>query len=527
MQTNNQLDQYQVDGINSLAYKFSLGLTRLLFQLATGGGKTVTFAGLIARYLNRNQRRVLILVHRAELLTQARRTLYDWYGIIAEPVTAETKHLPNADVYVAMVETANNRMRKRPNYFGDVGLIIVDECHIGNHKKVYSQFTNSLIIGFTATPISSSKKDPLKNHFEDIVCGIDIPDLIGVWKETGGRRGLTPNRTFHVKNIKRQQLRIKNGEFDEREMGVVYSSPKHVENCVNGYEKHCMGTKTLVFNCNVEHSKLVAQSFILHGYDARHLDATASPATREETLNWFKVTENAILCNVGILTTGFDEPSTMSIIVNKSTLSLPLWLQMTGRGSRCYTGKQFFTIVDMGGNAMYHGDWCAARDWSDIFHNPDKPSEGGVAPVKTCPDCEAIIHASARVCPFCQANVAAVPLYDDEMVEFELLTTERPLPFTVVELVTETAEQGRKDYAALHQMKTKMVAQARSQWGIKEMSDAKAYKLLEMYQERVKEWCKIKGKNYNAWHRDTSTQWFFEELKRVFNWEPQKLEIAV
>jgi superfamily II DNA or RNA helicase len=503
-----------------LARKAGQGMNRLVFQLATGGGKTVSFAGLIHRYLQKNQRKVLILVHREELLKQARRTLYDWYGIIAEPIVAGVRHLPPASVYVAMVETANNRLKKNERYFGDIGLCIVDECHLGNFKKLYEYFKGTLLIGFTATPISSSKKDPLKNHFEDIVCGVDIPDLV-----TSG--SLVQNKTYHVKNVRRAELKIKNGEFDDRQMGIVYSSPKHVENCVNGYEKYCIGTKTLIFNCNVEHSKLVTDAFGLHGYAARHLDGTAAPQVRTETLKWFASTDNAILCNVGVLTTGFDEPSIKSVIVNKSTLSLPLWLQMTGRGSRPFPDKQHFTIVDMGGNAISHGDWCASRDWSDMFHNPDKPKGGGVAPIKECASCNALIHASANICPFCGENVAAIPTYDNGLVEFELLTTARPLPFEVVDLIEETESQGRKDYATLHQIKTKIIAQARMNWGVKTLDDQKAYKLLEIYQEKVKEWCHAKDKKYNSWHKDITTQWFFAELKSVYGWEPEKLNIAV
>src|SRR5690606_23535256 len=98
-----------------------------------------------------------------------------------------------------------------------------------------------------------------------------------------------------------------------------------------------------------------------------------------------------------------------------------LWLQMTGRGSRPYPGKEYFTIIDMGGNALYHGDWCAERNWKDIFHFPEAPGTGGgVAPVKICVGCEAIIHASVKICPHCGASNASEVQYDDEVVEFEL-----------------------------------------------------------------------------------------------------------
>jgi superfamily II DNA or RNA helicase len=203
-------------------------------------------------------------------------------------------------------------------------------------------------------------------------------------------------------------------------MGAAYSKPKQVHNTVSGYEKHCLGKKTLVFNCNVAHSKLVCEAFIEAGHNCRHLDATS--ADRESTIDWFNATPDAILCNVGILTTGFDSPAVECVIMNKATLSLPLWLQCTGRGSRPSPGKSHFTILDLGGNAMYHGDWCASRDWSDIFHNPDKPGKGdGVAPVKECVQCEAIIPASANVCKFCGADNSKPMEIDETPVEFELL----------------------------------------------------------------------------------------------------------
>lgn len=512
------LRTYQENAINELARKASQGWKKLLLQLATGSGKTVTFCALINRYLARNQRKVLILVHRAELLQQARATLYNWYGIIAEPVTAGTRTLPNANVYVAMVETANNRLKRNPDYFGDVGLLIVDECHIGNFKKLYSSFSQSLIIGFTATPISGSKKDPLKNHFDDIVCGIDIPELII-------DKALVPNVTYHIRNIKRGALKIKNGEYDSAQMGTIYSSPKHVENCVKGYERFALGTKTLVFNCNVAHSKLTNECFLLHGYNSRHLDANCTDQERAEAIRWFEETDGAILNNVGLFTTGFDSPATFTVIVNKSTLSLPLWLQMTGRGSRPYENKDHFTIIDMGGNALFHGDWCASRDWADIFHYPDKPTEGGVAPVKECCSCEAIISASATLCKFCGADNSKVPVYDSDKVEFELLTRDKPFVLNVTEVIG--LHQDKKEYYALHQIKNSLVSQAKYKWGMKTLSDTTAYKLLELYQSKVKEWCHAKDKPYNTWHKQTTTEWFFEELKRVFKWEPQKLSIAV
>lgn len=517
----NQLRPYQVNAINTLAQKVSKGKRKLIFQLATGGGKTVTFAGLVQRFLAKQQKKILILVHREELLKQARRTIYEWTDIVSAPVVAGVDYLPNTLVYIAMVETANNRLKKNPNYFGDIGLVIVDECHLGNFKKLYSFFPRSLIIGFTATPISSSKKDPLKNHFDDIVCGIDIPDLI-----TSG--SLVKNKTYHIENVKRKDLAVKNGEFDERQMASVYSGTKHVQNCIAAYKKYAFGTKTLVFNCNIEHSKKVNGAFQAFGYPSRHLDGETSDAERTDTLKWFHNTPGAILNNVGVLTTGFDEPSVQTVIVNKSTKSEPLWLQMTGRGSRLFPGKDFYTIVDMGGNAMELGDWCNSRNWADKFFHPDKPSEGGEAPQKVCvgPGCGVLIHLSQKICPHCGALNQRVVKYDEAPIKLELLNGQSPIIINVAALVNEYSGKKKADgtpyneHVVLHVIKRELISHVRYKWRLKSIDDKTAYKLLDNFQDKVREWCAIREKKYSRWYQNTSREWLFAEFKTVFKWEP-------
>jgi superfamily II DNA or RNA helicase len=509
-----ELRQYQTIAIDKVAQKAARGMRKIIFQLATGGGKTVTFSGLINRYLIRQQKRCVILVHREELLKQARSTLYQWYEIVAAPVTADTTFLPqNSMVFVGMVETAYNRLKKNPKYFGNVGLVIVDECHIGNFKKLYDFFPGALIIGFTATPISGSKHDPLKNHFEDIVCGADIPELIRMGS-------LAKNVTWDVQSVKRSDLKMKNGDFDEHQMGDVFSQGKHVQNCYNAYKQYANGTKTIVFNCNIEHSKKVNQVFQAFGIPSRHLDGESDPAYRADTLAWFKRTPNAVLHNVGILTTGFDEPSVQTVIVNRATASLPLWLQMTGRGSRPFEGKEYFTIIDMGGNGTTHGDWCVSRDWEYLFFNPDRPGKTGEAPSKACVKCRALIHAGQKVCPYCGANNARSSRYDTEAIKIELLAAEKPLAIDVGSLVQQYDDGQMNQYYTLHVIKRMIVKHAKRVWGLKQLDPPTANKLTAEYQKRVGEWCRTTGKSYNKWHIDTTTAWFNSELSRVFKWNP-------
>jgi superfamily II DNA or RNA helicase len=310
-------------------------------------------------------------VHREELLAQATKAI----RLPSQAVTAGMKSIPHARVYVAMVETAYKRLDK----FANIGLVIVDECHIGNFTKVIEHFTDSYIIGFTATPLAARKTNPLRNYFDDIVCGIDIPDLI----EQGF---LAPEQTYSSSSIvERAKLKMRSGEFDATQMGAMYKEPKYIDTTLKAYQKHSLGRKTIIFNCNVEHSMAVNAAFLAEGFNSRHLDATSPD--RAEILEWFANTPDAILNNIGIATTGFDQPDIETVIVNKATASMPLWLQMCGRGARPHPIKLAFTIIDLGANCMTHGSWADSRNWEDIFHNPKKPG-AGVAPVKECPTCQ-------------------------------------------------------------------------------------------------------------------------------------------
>lgn len=495
-----QLRPYQEEFATNIARKLSGGFRRIVGQLATGGGKTITFSAITNRYITKSGKSVLIIVHREELLNQTKRTLYKSYGIIAEVVS---KQMQPAKVYVSMVETLNNKLKKNPNYFNDVGLVIADEAHIANFHKIFTYFPEAYIVGFTATPISASKKKPLRGQFEDIVCGIDIPELIQMG-------ALVKNITYNCKNdIKRSEMLIKNGEFDAAEMAGKYKRAKQVQNTLDAYKEHALGTKTLIFNCNIEHSKIVCDHFVSNGLPCKHLDA-GSP-DRQEILQWFKETPDAILCNIGILTTGFDEPSIETIIVNKSTLSIPLWLQMCGRGSRPYDNKEYFKIIDLGSNAISLGDWDDKRDWQYIFHNPAKAGNG-VAPVKECPKCFCINHASVKECKDCGYEFPIVQPIEMPM-EFQIYSQN----IDVQKIIREN--EHRKEYYSFFKIPNDLASKAKSQ--VKELNEDLVNDILKHMHIKCREWCHMREKKYNQWHKDLAQDTLFKSLKNYFKkWQP-------
>ena len=103
----------------------------LLYQLPTGGGKTVIFSEIAKRYISKFQEKVLILTHRIELSIQTSRQLKA-INVSNKVINSEVKEVPNQENYncfIAMVETLNNRLQDDENFLKGIGLVIVDEAH--------------------------------------------------------------------------------------------------------------------------------------------------------------------------------------------------------------------------------------------------------------------------------------------------------------------------------------------------------------------------------------------------------------
>lgn len=399
---------YQEEHITKIIEEVSIK-RKIVAQLPTGGGKTVEFVKIAQRYTRNTGKSVLILVNREELLYQAEKTVKSIMNMNPHLITSTTKRHAETRVYIGMVGSTISRL----SILSNVGLVIIDECHIAEFNKIHSIFLEELIIGFTATPLSSSKKEPLNKYYKSIVCGPSIKNLIE-------NNFLSQNITRCPKDIvdyTQFQIDSLKGDYNERQMAAEYKLPKHVTNVVKAYTRFCNKEKTLIFNVNIEHSLEVTKCLAFCGHNVKHLDSNSPD--RKEILEWFKNTENAILCNVMITTFGFDEPTVKNVILNFSTLSLPKFIQTCGRGSRFIDSewieknwngypynvqeKKTFNIIDMGGNCIRFGDWNDERDWEYIFNNPSIP-KGGVAPIKTCPCCEGLVHAASRICTLTNEN---------------------------------------------------------------------------------------------------------------------------
>ncbi len=338
----------------------------LLYQLPTGGGKTVIFSEIVRRYLANNDKKVVVLTHRIELCKQTSKMLKG-FDVKNKIINSKIKELPDQDEYscfVAMVETLKNRLNDELLQIDNIGLVIIDEAHYNSFRKLLSSFKNAFILGVTATPLSSNISLPMHENYSELIVGDTIQSLIS--------QGFLAKATTYSFDVGLTSLKVGiNGDYTVKSSDDLYTNMAMQEKLLHAYTEKSLGKKTLIFNNGINTSLYVYETFREAGYAIRHLDNTNNADERKEILQWFKKTPDAILTSVGILTTGFDEPTVETIILNRATKSLTLYFQMIGRGSRKLANKDNFTVLDLGNNAARFGLWNEPIDWQHIFKSPE------------------------------------------------------------------------------------------------------------------------------------------------------------
>ncbi|MBW1658503.1 DEAD/DEAH box helicase [Flavobacterium quisquiliarum] len=338
----------------------------LLYQLPTGGGKTVIFSEIVRRYLSHNDKKVVVLTHRIELCKQTSKMLTG-FGVTNKIINSKVKELPDQNdfsCFVAMVETLKNRINDEKLHLDNIGLVIIDEAHYNSFRKLLNSFKNAFILGVTATPLSSNIKLPMHQSYNELIVGDTIGSLID--------KGFLAKATTYSYDVGLTSLKVGiNGDYTVKSSDDLYTNTLMQEKLLHAYTERSLGKKTLIFNNGIHTSLYVYETFREAGYDIRHLDNTSSSEERKDILQWFKKTPDAILTSVGILTTGFDEPTVETIILNRATKSLTLYFQMIGRGSRKLPGKDEFTVIDLGNNAARFGLWSDPVNWQHIFKSPE------------------------------------------------------------------------------------------------------------------------------------------------------------
>ena len=340
------LRPYQLDALDAVDDALDRGIRRQAIALPTGTGKTIIFAELVRR----RGRRALVLVHRDELVRQA----VEKFKMVAPElrvgiVKAERDEL-DADVVIASVQTV-----ARPNRLARLGTdfntIIIDEAHhaaASSYVRVMGHFPDApLLLGVSAT-MERGDGVALGEVFEEVVFERDMLTMIADGY-LADLKGIQVRLAADFTN-----LHTRHGDFIEAEAEKLLLDANAPAAAAKAYRHHADGRKALVFTPTVKTAHAMATAFNSAGISTEALDGNTPIDERRSILSRLKTGETNVVANCAVLTEGFDEPSVDCIIMARPTKSKPCFVQMIGRGTRIFPGKEDCLVLDLVGITNRH-----------------------------------------------------------------------------------------------------------------------------------------------------------------------------
>ena len=312
-----KLRDYQQECIDILDKK---GKGSYLVQMATGLGKTVTFANI------KRHGRMLILSHREELVRQPLKYFECSTGIEMAAYRSQGE-----EVVSASVQSIVHRLDRFSSC--DFDTVIVDEAHhsaAGTYKKVLKHFSPRQLIGFTATP-NRADKARLDDIYQEIVFKRDLK-----WGISNG----------YLCNIDCKRIDIGYDLSAVHTRGGDYA-PGELDEAMDGTEdavaeayKTMANGATLIFAASVDHAERISERI------PESVVITGKTRNREDIIKAFTERKIPCLINCMVFTEGTDIPLVETVIIARPTQSDSLYTQMVGRGLRLHPEKEKLTLID-------------------------------------------------------------------------------------------------------------------------------------------------------------------------------------
>ncbi len=386
---------HQTDVINASSAAFRQ-YQSVMMHGPTGIGKTNMAALIILRAMQRGKR-ITLAVHRDNLLHQTARTFSEFnipFGYIAAGMSFEKRKA----VHLASIQTLARRLERLPV----PDLFIVDEAHLAAAKTWaaainYYRERGSKILGLSGSPTRLDGK-PLSDLFDTIVQGPSVRWLIN-------NGYLSDYIAYCPSKIDLSGVHTSMGDYQKTELAEAMDKPTITGDAIAHYRKIAYGTRAVCYCVSIKHSEHVSEQFNAAGIPSAHICGETPREDQRRIIRDFADGKYLVLCNVELITTGFDLSAQVgrdvpieTIIGLRPTSSLALHLQMIGRGLRRKPKPAI--LLDHAGNILRLGLPDDDREWT-LEGKPKrkKPSEAS-APVRQCEQCYSV-HRPAPVCPSC------------------------------------------------------------------------------------------------------------------------------
>jgi superfamily II DNA or RNA helicase len=369
----------------------------------TGCGKTVIASLLIRNGIrDKRWRRVLFVAHRYELIDQAYKRLATAglrCGILMaseEALNGTERVDQSAPVQIASVQTIARR-----GVPADIDLIVFDEAHrvmADSYQGIAASQPKAEMLGLTATPCRQDGRG-LGAFFAHMYEIAKPSELYAAGYLAKPRVLSSPEKVVKELAAKTKPIRAVHGDFDAGQLELAIDTSKLVGSIVSESIKWAPRVPKVVFAAGVRHSQNIAALFRRRGISAVHIDGETQADIRSKALADLASGRVEVVCNVDVLSEGWDLPALGSVVIARPTKSRARFLQMGGRVQRVY-GKRVPIILDHGNNSarigVIPGDdvpWSLddevkrARDAEPIYY--------------ACAKCQAFAPTTASACPEC------------------------------------------------------------------------------------------------------------------------------
>jgi DNA repair protein RadD len=356
---------------------------RILLNMPTGTGKTRTCMEIVCNFLNENpELSVVWLADKQELIDQACMEFHDtweYLGTFPIPIQRWVRDSPHEVDKSQFICSTFGTLLSRGDLLKNikVGLVVIDEAHMAIAPKWKSkvestaiQMSNSTrVVGLTATPQRRISKESaelvdwfekarltIKDHGKgNLMDWLEANQFLSnaEIREVGSEASVVLT-TKEKKALEEVDSDYSAAFLKNLASQVLFNSEitKELENLLT--EKP--DRRILYFGTTVEQSKMISVWLRMRGYSALHLDGSSDARVRQSGIDAFREGDLQVLCNYGILTTGFDAPLTDVVFIARPTTSPVLYHQMVGRGLRGpkLRGTSKCVIVDVEFNVENH-----------------------------------------------------------------------------------------------------------------------------------------------------------------------------
>jgi superfamily II DNA or RNA helicase len=408
------LREYQRTAIDSVFGQMRSGVSDSLLVSPTGSGKTVIAADICRQGYERG-RRILFVATRQPLIAQTAKKL-SAFGVSREHIgliqgaNSETQSAP---VQVASLQTLARRKWWKAKPFD---LIIYDEAHESRFHKaaqtVRELSPNGKVLGLTATPYRTKSSETLGKFFNGLVVTRLVRELQA--------DGFLAKADYYAAGEETDVSTVRiasDGDYNQDDLQQACNSPELIDDAIAHWQALAGGKRTIVFATGIAHADAIRDRFQSLGVRAEVVTGETPEKRRNILYKRMRSGSIPVLISVGVLTTGFDEPSVECLLLLRKTLSRSLHEQMIGRGLRISpeTGKEKCIVIDQARNCLVHGV-PELIDGYELDPPKDKKKRGEADPrLKVCPACSNYSTDPKR-CDNCGYEF---PILDSQVVEIE------------------------------------------------------------------------------------------------------------